>query len=264
MKYKLSILLIILLIIPLFSGCKASYSKEKLTESICKLCEKEIGSKIECALKGKTLYTLLYLTDLLNKDMKLSEKTVDIIQSVLLSVNRVTLSTDAEIDFFVVIIADKSSGVEIVFTQYIDDLRRWILSNISRSDFFSRSLTDITIKEKDRIIDLDIMPEISLPDFMTKLVVSLIKKDFEQNMILQILMNVAKIEASFKEGYFNYNIHKLDPSSKLLLEKPDDKYPDILSKIKETHDKVKNKYKFTEFKGFLIKLEDKILFDSTK
>jgi hypothetical protein len=261
-----------------FIGCKATYPKEKLTDSVARLCKQEVGKNVECVQKGKTLYTILYLDNMVDKEMKIGDKTLDVIQNVLLSVNRVVLSTDAKIDFFVVIIADQASGMELVFTQYMDDLRRWMLSSISRDDFFSRSLTEFSNHEKGFIFDTEHLPEITLPVFLARQTSNLVKKDLEKNVIMQILMNVRKVDGDFKNGYFEYLVDKIDENNDVELvdlgmknnnnngkqngkNKKNDvpKSLDLIKLIKDSHNQVVQKYKFANYKGVIIKTDNKIL-----
>jgi hypothetical protein len=268
-----------------FNGCKATYPKEDLVGSIEKLCKKEVGKNVECIKTGKTLYTILYLDNMLDKEMKINDKTLDLIQNVMLSVNRVVLSTDAKIDFFVVIIADQASGMELIFTQYMDDLKRWMLGSISREDFFSRSLTEFSNHEKGFIFDASNLPEITLPIFISRQVSNLVKKELEKNVIMQILMNVRKVEGDFKNGYFEYLIDRIDRNNDVELidlgtknnnvkngntnvnTKENDKSKkneipqafDLVKLIKDYHAQVVQKYKFSSYKGFIIKTDNKIL-----
>jgi len=142
------------------SGCgKITYPKEKLEESVVDLCKKEYDIDIDVHLAGETLVTYLPLTNLFNLKLGLSENAQDKVQDVLLSASRVVLSTDAEIEFYCVIAQDvRLPEIQLVIIKYVDDVKRAFYRDISRSEYFKRSLIDINenpqAKKEKAIIDV--------------------------------------------------------------------------------------------------------------
>ena len=136
---------LILLILFYASGCgEITYPKEKLAESVVKLCKKEYGIDIDVHLAGKTLVIYLPLTNLFDLRLALSESAQDKIQDALLSASRVVLSTDADINFYCVITQDmRMPEIQLVIIKYVDDVKRAFVHDISRGEYFKRSLIDI-------------------------------------------------------------------------------------------------------------------------
>jgi len=136
---------LILLILFYASGCgEVTYPKEKLTESVVKLCKREYGIDIDVQLAGKTLVIYLPLTNLFNLKLALSESAQEKIQDALLSASRVVLSTDAAIDFYCIIAQDiRLPEIQLVIIKYIDDVKRAFFHDISRGEYFKRSIIDI-------------------------------------------------------------------------------------------------------------------------
>jgi len=127
------------------SGCEATYSAKTLIPQLVKLVKEEQKTDITCHISGKTLWVYIPLNNLVD------EKTAgwDIpglkkMYSVLDTVRRVVLSTDAKLDFLVIIGADiKKYGVEFLITEYIPDIQQAILEKFSRGEFFMRSVRDV-------------------------------------------------------------------------------------------------------------------------
>jgi hypothetical protein len=145
---KTKLLFIILLCITT-TGCsklfKPTYPKEKLTEIIPTLCREEYGitDKIEVKIQGKTLGARMYLDQLLDINLKLKEDALEKLQSLLKIIRRVCLSTDAELDFFLIIGYEKTLGIEVIFYSYVDDLKRVIAGWMSPDDYFERLIKNM-------------------------------------------------------------------------------------------------------------------------
>jgi len=124
-----------------FLGCNPSYPKGSIEKQTQEKIKKEVGFDCKAFLLGKTFYIFTDFKDKINPSMKVSNEIFEAIQNIMLTATNVSLSTDADIKFFCVVIIDSSKGIKIVFKQYIEDVRKWFYGLISRDDFFSRSLT---------------------------------------------------------------------------------------------------------------------------
>jgi len=127
------------------SGCsEITYPKEGLAESVVKLCKKEYDIDIDVHLAGKTLVIYLPLTNLFNLQLAISESAQDKIQNVLLSASRIVFSTDAGIEFYCIIAQDtRLPEIQFVIIKYVDDAKRAFFHDISRGEYYKRSLIDI-------------------------------------------------------------------------------------------------------------------------
>ncbi|MDP3980829.1 MAG: hypothetical protein Q8Q33_05390 [Chlamydiota bacterium] len=128
-----------------FTGCsKPSFPKDQVIQSVKDMCKKEYQLDVDVKITGSTLATYVQLENIFDRESGLGTEATQHIGDILLSVSRVSLSTDAPLTFYTVIAADKNlPGVEAVFTRYVEDLRRFLLSNISREDFFQRLTIDV-------------------------------------------------------------------------------------------------------------------------
>lgn len=133
------------------TGCGPTYPKSRVADAVVELCRTEYQLEARAKLQGTTLSVLLPArqlfetpialtpdTDLqtLNQLLRFSEKGMDQFQNVALAVRRVVLSTDAPVEFYVVIIRDADGGqLELHWLGHVLDLKRLNAMDISQGDF---------------------------------------------------------------------------------------------------------------------------------
>ncbi|MFH1791125.1 MAG: hypothetical protein ABH885_03975 [Candidatus Omnitrophota bacterium] len=142
---------IILMLIFALAGCKATFPKETLAQSIAALCLEEYGLEIKAEVIGQTLAVYLPLKSLLDLSFGLSEEAQDAIQDVLLSASRVVLSTDADIRFYCVIAQDiRLPELQVIVIKSVEDVKRAYFNDISRGEYLKRTIFDININPQSR------------------------------------------------------------------------------------------------------------------
>ena len=83
------------------------------------------------------------LEELWDMTFALTKRAGEAINDVILSVSRVALSTDAKCDFYVIIAHDvRIPEIEIVLIKSVNDVKRFMLNDISRGEFSKRMLID--------------------------------------------------------------------------------------------------------------------------
>ncbi|MFH0764769.1 MAG: hypothetical protein V1927_07205 [Candidatus Omnitrophota bacterium] len=128
------------------SGCAPTYPKERFKESILKVCKKEYSLDVKADTIGKTIVIYVPLGGLLDFNFGITKKASEEINNVILSVSRVALSSDAEFDFYCVIAHDvKIPEIQIVIIKSVDDVKRFMLNDISRGEYSKRMLVDIRL-----------------------------------------------------------------------------------------------------------------------
>lgn len=188
-----------------FVGCFSgpTYPKERLAKSVEELCLKEYNTIVQAKVQGKTLGVYLPLKQLLGSlygEVSFEEKAQKAIDDVMHTIRRVTLSTDADIDFFTIVGADKSLGIELVTTRYVEDLHRVILLNISLNDFLTRVMYQMGPSST-------ILGEKRIELFFRSLSKSGIEKVIQQNFVDNISLEsisptvfINMLEAGMKEN----------------------------------------------------------------
>jgi len=135
------------------TGCDnaPTYPKETLTQAVVDLCLNEYNIEVESELFGKTLAIFIPLPSLLDMTLMINEEANEIIHDVIFSVTRVVLSTDAVINYYCVIAQDvRMPDFQLIVIKYVNDVKRVYLSDISRGEFYKRSLIDLTINPQSR------------------------------------------------------------------------------------------------------------------
>lgn len=147
-------------IILIATGCgEATYPKEKLQESVVRLCRDEFGMDIKAEIVGRTLAIYLPLMNLFDLTLNLSESAQKKIQDVLLGASRIVLSTDADIQFYCIITQDvRLPEIQLIIVKYIQDIKRAFHHDISRGEYFKRTIIDINenpqAKKEQAIMDV--------------------------------------------------------------------------------------------------------------
>ncbi len=125
------------------AGCGPTYPKEGLKESIVKVCKKEYKLDVKVEVIGKTVAIYCALQDLWDLTFAMTKKASEELNDVILSVSRVTLSTDSDVEFYVVIAHDvRLPEIQIIIVKRVEDVKRFMLNDISRGEFSKRMLID--------------------------------------------------------------------------------------------------------------------------
>ena len=128
------------------SGCGPTYPKERFKESILKVCKDEYKLDVKVDTIGKTIAIYVPLSDLMDFTFAITKHASEKINDVILSVSRVALSSDANFDFYCVIAHDvRVPEIQIVIIKSVDDIKRFMLNDISRNEYFKRMLIDLRL-----------------------------------------------------------------------------------------------------------------------
>ena len=162
---KLKKISLALLLILFATACAPSYPVDTLEKKAKELIKAETDIDSYVILKDKTLFVYANITGI-NTDLSASNDVYNTIQKIVMLATRVSLSTDAKIDFYHVTIASEENGLQIIFKQYIEDIKCWFYGTIGRSDFFKRSLLETKIGEKGTTFNPETVKPITMPDFI--------------------------------------------------------------------------------------------------
>ncbi|MBN1526702.1 MAG: hypothetical protein JW919_03855 [Candidatus Omnitrophica bacterium] len=147
------------------AGCGPTYPKERFKESIVDVCKKDYGLDVKADVSGKTIAIYLALPNLIDFTFSITKEAGDKINDVILSVSRVALSSDADFDFYCVIAHDtRIPEVQIIIIKSVNDVKRFLLNDISRGEYAKRMLIDMRFSpqaQKERAIK-DVFDKMSL------------------------------------------------------------------------------------------------------
>lgn len=156
MKLRVSILLFTFCFSNFLNGCTPTFPKERFRESIIEVCKKEYKVDVKVETTGRTVAIYLPLENLLDFTFSITSQASEKINDVILSVSRVTLSTDAQCDFYCIIAHDiRIPEIQIVIIKSVDDVKRFLLNDISRGEYSKRMLIDLRLSpqaQKERAV----------------------------------------------------------------------------------------------------------------
>lgn len=265
------------------SGCGPTYPKEHVDSSIIDLCKKEYDVDVEVKIAGKTLGVYIPLGGLINENLAVDSHAIGKVDDVIMSVSRVALSTDADFNFYVVVAQDPLiPELELVIIRYVKDVKRFLVTDISRSEYFNRMITEIKLtpqvqKEKlvrglfenvgfeisdkvveeyfqlgyiDTIADIGywngrfFLKDLSMGEFIAKQIEGRIRKIFSTKDLLRAL-RLSFIQGNYQDGAFGLNI-KIDLEADLF---SDPSYYRALSleEIYKVFSRVIYGYKFKDY-----------------
>lgn len=144
------------LLVATLPGCTPTYPKGKIEESIVKICKKEYKLDVKVETIGRTIAIYVPLSDLLDLTFNITKSAGEKINDVMLAASRVTLSTDAQFDFYCIIAHDiRIPEIQLIAIRYVDDIKRGFLGDISRDESFKRMVIDFRLNpqaQKERAI----------------------------------------------------------------------------------------------------------------
>ncbi len=222
------------------SGCGPTYPKEKLKESIIRLCKNEYKVDVKVRTVGKTVAIYMPLEDLMDFTFALTPTATEKLNDVIMSVTRVVLSTDAAYDFYCVIAHDtRIPEIQVIIIKYVNDVKRVFLGDISRGEFGKRMIVDMrlnpqsqkerSIKEVFQRMSLDTkwqdqvmndffrseptglgdigywngrfyIKDITLPEFMIEQIVGRIKMEFREDKELSEAFSIRTVKGDYYRG----------------------------------------------------------------
>jgi len=157
MMHKLTAYLLMIAVVVSFSaGCGPTYPKERLEESIVKLCKDEYHIDVKVKTAGKTVAIYMPLDNLMDFTFSLTPEATEKLNDVIMSVMRVVLSTDADYEFYCIIAHDvRIPEIQVIIIKCINDVKRVFLGDISRGEFGKRMIIDMRLNpqsQKERSI----------------------------------------------------------------------------------------------------------------
>lgn len=174
-----------------FISCtKPSYPKEKLEESAQKLLKKEYKLDSKVKLVGATLFLEVELSELfLTTEVEnLTKKVIKKLEGAILAAVRVSLSTDAKVNFVVVIAKAKEYDFCLRIIEQIQDIKDYLYMRISRGDYEKRMVLEFMPYSKVKYENL------TLDEFVSRLIVARYNMTLKTNPFLGALFNNVSIE----------------------------------------------------------------------
>lgn len=227
-------------------GCAPTYPKEKLAQILVDVCEKEYNVQIQAKLIGKTIVVFIPLDELFDIKLDILPEAVEKIEDVILTTSRAIFSTDAEVDFYMIIAADvKTTAAEVLLVRYMDDVYKFMHGWINRESYSNRILWQINFDPnllKSSFFDFDV-EEMTLPKFLASQIGQRLNKIFAATVVHKIKVN-SEFDPETKRFFFSVASADNTRFKKV--------YLPIIANIA---DKVLLEYKFEDFSEVIIRNE---------
>jgi hypothetical protein len=137
-------------------GCDSSYPKERVDACLVELCKREYGVDVEVKIVGRTIGVYIPINELIDSTLSVNPRAIGKVDDVIMSVSRVALSTDADFIFYVLVAQDPViPDLELVIIRYVEDVKRFLVTDISRNEYFDRMITEFKLTpqiQKERLI----------------------------------------------------------------------------------------------------------------
>jgi len=193
-----SYIVFLLLVCNFLYGCAPTYPKEKLAESLIGVCKKEYNLDVQADVLDQTIVVFIPLDELFNAKLDIIPEAIEKIESVVLVTSRIIFSTDAEIDFYMIIAADtKTTAAELILIRCMDDVFKFMNGWIRREEYRRRVLWEINFDPrhlKKTSFDFNNVERLTLPVFIVKQVAQRLNFTFESSEKYK-----AKVKGVYKE-----------------------------------------------------------------
>lgn len=171
-----------------FTGCHISYPETSLIESIEQLVKKEYNLDSEAKFVDGTLYLEIKLDELTTTEPRKINAMLEKLQGAVLSIVRVGLSTDADIQYMVVSVSDPKWNIGVRIIEKLQDVKDYFYQKISRGDYMGRMIMEIDVSE-DGPVEYPSDEGITEDEFIGRLIVSQFSMLSRQNPFLSLIMD---------------------------------------------------------------------------
>lgn len=127
----------------------------------------------------------------------------------LTGMHRVILSTDADIQFYVLLISDhEAPGAYLTMVRYIDDIKRANANMIDTPEMFARTIFELNFVGNDDPLKLEqyVPRDVELGEFLTWQLSRRIQARLTQDLEPSGIASVGRCGGEFKEGEFAFTL----------------------------------------------------------
>ena len=244
-KEVISLLIYGFLVTALIS-CAPSYPKGKVLESIIKTCKEKYDLEVEAKIEGETLGVCIVLDNLIGENFLFDKQARGKMDRVFLTVTRVSLSTDAPLIFFRITCKDPVSQMEISFTRYVADIKKYISGYMAQEDYFNRLVLEL-IPQNFWDKDSFSLSEIDLPSFLAAQIVQRLNNQINQKNISVPGFYIDVVDKEEEDNELITFRCRLEVEENM--DSSEYMWDDFLELLMETVDNVCYKYDFSDYEA---------------
>lgn len=153
-KYKnFSFIFVLVITSSLLFGCSETkdpyYPTERIPQEIIKICKNEYNLDVKVNIFKDTLWLYIPLKRFVDQEGNADKEFIDTLNHVVLSTNRVVMSTKLPPKFYAILASDiKDIGVDYLVVGYILDVKKYLYNFISREEFLKRQVIKFSLNPK--------------------------------------------------------------------------------------------------------------------
>lgn len=161
-------------------------------------------------------------------------------------IHRVLLSTDADIHFYVVLVADpKAPGAYLTLVRYVDDIRRANASMLDTPEIYARTILEPNVASESLTIESYVPRDIRLEEFLSWQLARRIQFTLAQQFQASGLAEIGRCVGQFRNGEFAFTLDIAAPSSERPLD--DATMQQALKVSTQVISKVLSSYQFDDY-----------------
>jgi hypothetical protein len=159
---------------------KPTYKANQIASDLKKMCVHDYGMNVETRVVGNTLQAFFWRVGLLKPgELEMRMDAAEALERVLLCATRISLSTDAPLQFLEVKMADALTGATVTLWRFVPDIRDSMYTRMPEEEYINRLVvefdTDSDLRPKEwKEIKWD--PSMSMAEFIAKQVVLRVKR----------------------------------------------------------------------------------------
>jgi len=180
----------LLVFLVVIAGCKwtpkPTYPANRIAGDLKAMCAHDYKLSVETRHVGQNLQAYLWRVGVLrNGQLDMQQSAAEALERVLLCATRISLSTDAPLQFLQVKMMDALTGSTVTLWRYVPDIRDSMYSRIAEDEYINRLVIDFDPKVNNpkkewREIHWD--PPITMGEFLAKQVVLRVKRVSSGNL----------------------------------------------------------------------------------
>ena len=133
----------------LLGACGPSYRQDQLVQALTAICATDYHLSVSARQIGQTLAVHLPHDGILQQQgaqIGLAESANEVLGNLLEAIHRVILSSDARLNFYVVLVSDSTvPGAYLTIIRYVEDVRRANANMLPPTEFFHRTIFDLKL-----------------------------------------------------------------------------------------------------------------------
>lgn len=189
----------VVLALILAAGCGPTYPKERVISELQRVCREEKNISVQAQLVGTNMVVFMPLDELFDIKLDIVPAAIEKIEDVVQITSRVIFSSDAKIEFYTLVVADvATTGAELVWIRYVDDIHRLINGWISREEYRKRVVWQITFSPErlsQQSFDFAPFASLTLPKFLARELTQRV------NVVLEDSSYRAKVKGEYAEPF---------------------------------------------------------------